>query len=145
MRVLTVGNMYPPHHLGGYEQDWAAGVAALRAAGHEVEVLVSEHRQPGVADAEEPGVHRELHWYWHEHEFPHKPFRERVDMERANALYLHAHVARFSPDLVSWWPMGGMSLSLVEQVRRLGLPAIGIVYDDWMVYGPRVDGWLATW
>ena len=27
MRILTVGNMYPPHHQGGYEQDWAAGVA----------------------------------------------------------------------------------------------------------------------
>src|SRR5829696_825031 len=31
MRVLTVGNMYPPHALGGYELTWRSSVADLRA------------------------------------------------------------------------------------------------------------------
>jgi glycogen synthase len=137
MRILTVGNMYPPHHQGGYEQDWAAGVAALRGAGHEVEVLVSDHREPGVADVEEVGVHRKLRWYWHEHEFPRRPLRVCLAIERHNAEVF----ARFQPDLVSWWPMGGLSIGLIEQARRRNLPAIGVVYDDWMVYGPNVDGW----
>ena len=141
MRILTVGNMYPPHHQGGYEQDWAAGVAALRAAGHDVEVLVSDHREPGVADVEEPGVHRELRWYWHDHEFPKRSLRECLGIERHNrdVFTRRSH----DVDLVSWWPMGGLSIGLVEQARRRGLPAIGVVYDDWMVYGPRVDGWQA--
>src|SRR4051794_40437498 len=138
MRVLTVGNMYPPHHLGGYEQDWAAGVAALRAAGHEVEVLTTEHREPGVADIEEPGVWRELQWYWHDHDFPPKSYIQRLDIELANAIYFHAALLRLEPDVVSWWPMGGMSLSLIEWARMRGLRSIGVVYDDWMVYGPRV-------
>jgi hypothetical protein len=29
VRVLCVGNMYPPHHLGGYELAWQGAVGAL--------------------------------------------------------------------------------------------------------------------
>ena len=145
MRILTIGNMYPPHHQGGYEQDWAAGVAALSAAGHEVEVLVSDHREPGNGDSDEPGTHRALRWYWHEHDFPRRTLRESLAIERHNARVLEQRLHAFGPDVVSWWPMGGMSLGLIEQVRRHGVPAIGIVYDDWMVYGPRVDAWQARW
>lgn len=145
MRVLTVGNMYPPHHQGGYEQDWAAGVAALRAAGHDVQVLVSDHREPGVGDVDEPDIFRDLRWYWHEHEFPKRSFREALAIERHNAAVLAQRIKAFAPDVVSWWPLGGLSIGLVEQVRRRSLPAIGVVYDDWMVYGPRVDAWQARW
>lgn len=145
MRILTVGNMYPPHHQGGYEQDWAAGVAALRAAGHEVKVLVGDHREPGVEEPDPDYVERSLRWYWRDHEFPRRSLRERVAIERHNAAVLERVRGEFEPDLVSWWPMGGMSLALIERVRRAGLPALGVVYDDWMVYGPRVDGWQATW
>jgi glycosyltransferase involved in cell wall biosynthesis len=35
-----------------------------------------------------------------------------------------------------------MSLSLVERVRRTGLPAVAFVNDDWLVYAPRTDAWL---
>jgi glycosyltransferase involved in cell wall biosynthesis len=34
-----------------------------------------------------------------------------------------------------------MSLSMVERVRRLGLPAVAFVHDDWLDYGRQVDGW----
>ena len=38
--------------------------------------------------------------------------------------------------------MGGMSLSLIEQVSRAHVPAAAFVQDDWLVYGPRVDPWM---
>jgi glycosyltransferase involved in cell wall biosynthesis len=38
-----------------------------------------------------------------------------------------------------------MSLSLLEQVRRAEIPAVGAVCDDWMVYGPQVDQWTRSW
>ena len=40
--------------------------------------------------------------------------------------------------------MGGMSLSLIERAAVAGLPAAGIVGDDWLVYGPKVDAWTRT-
>jgi len=144
MRVLAVGNMYPPHHLGGYELVWQGAARHLRAAGHTVRVLVADHREPGVGAAEEESdVHRDLRWYWADHAFPRRSLRERVVLERHNAAVLERHLEELSPDVVSWWAMGGMSLGLIERVRRAGLPAAGFVHDDWMLYGPQVDAWMS--
>jgi glycogen(starch) synthase len=141
MRTLTVGNMYPPHHLGGYEIVWRSSVVHLRRQGHEVRILTTEHRQPGVPESAEADVHRELRWYWREHEFPRLGLGERLAIERHNAAVLDRHLAELRPDVVAWWAMGGMSLSLIEAVRRRGLPAVAIVCDAWLLYGPRADGW----
>ena len=143
MRILSVGNLYPPQHLGGYELMWRSAVAHQRAAGNEVRVLTSDWRQPD-ADAslpEDPDVHRELRWYWHDHEFPRIGPRARLRLERHNAAVLDSHLERFRPDVVCWWAMGGMSLSLIERARRAGLPAAAVVVDDWLVYGPKTDAW----
>lgn len=143
-RVLAIGNMYPPHHLGGYELVWQSAVAALRAGGHEVRVVTTDHRQPGVAaDASaDVDVRRELRWYWRDHAFPALSPRSRLALERHNREVLRRHLAELGPDVVAWWAMGGMSLSLVEQVRRAGIPAVGFVHDDWLCYGSEVDAWM---
>ena len=143
MRILTVGNLYPPHHLGGYELMWRSAVAHHRAAGHEVRVLTTNWREPYVDEStpEDADVHRELRWYWHDHDFPRLGPGARLTLERHNAAVLDRHVADFRPDVVGWWAMGGMSLSLIERARRAGLPGLATVVDDWLLYGPRVDGW----
>ena len=143
MRILTVGNMYPPQHLGGYELMWRSSVAHLRALGHDVRVLTTDWRQRH-ADAsveEDADVHRELRWYWHDHRFPRIGPRARALLERHNATVLDTHLEGFRPDVVCWWAMGGMSLSLIERVERAALPAAAVVVDDWLVYGPKVDAW----
>jgi glycosyltransferase involved in cell wall biosynthesis len=146
MRILSVGSMYPPQHLGGYELVWRAAVEHLRRQGHVVRVLTSDHCEPlgGAleAPAEEAGIHRELRWYWRDHRFPRISLRGRIALERANAATLGRHLDDLRPDVVAWWAMGGMSLSLIELVRRRGLPAVAFVNDDWLVYGPRTDAWL---
>jgi glycosyltransferase involved in cell wall biosynthesis len=142
VRVLTVGNMYPPHHQGGYEILWQAAVRHLRDSGHEVRVLTTDHREPGAGHEEDAGVHRELRWYWRDHDFPRLGRVERLRLERANAAAFERHVAELEPDVVGWWAMGGMSLSLIERARRAGLPAAAVVCDAWTLYGPEVDGWL---
>ena len=122
MRVLTVGNMYPPHHQGGYELLWRASVEQLRAAGHEVRVLTTDHREddpdPGLDEGAD--VHRELRWYWSDHEFPQLSVGDRRALERHNLTVFDRHRADFAPDAVAWWAMGGMSLSLLERARSRG-------------------------
>ena len=142
MRVLAVGNRYPPHGIGGYELVWRSAVRHLRERGHQVRVLTSDHREAGSSGDEDPDVHRELRWWWRDGEFPRYGLRERIGIERGNARVLARHLDEFRPDVVAWWAMGGMSLSLVERVRRRGFPAVGFVLDDWLVYGPEVDGWM---
>ena len=71
--------------------------------------------------------------------------RACVALERANATVFAGHRATFAPDVVMWWAMGGMSLSLLEQARRVRLPALAVVGDEWVNYGPEVDGWSRRW
>jgi glycogen synthase len=143
VRVLSIGSMYPPDHLGGYELMWQSAVVALRARDHEVRVVASDFKLEGVGDGD-GGVNRELRWYWRDHGFPALSLRERLSIERDNLGTLDRHLAEFSPEVVSFWAMGGMSMSLVERVRRLGYRMVGVVHEDWMVYGPRVDAWQRT-
>jgi glycogen synthase len=149
VRILSVGNRYPPWSVGGYESTWAAMVAALRAAGHPTFVLTTvpdpTDREPDPSAAAPTDVGRELAWYWRAHAFPPRSLRDCIALERANARALAARIRGHRPDVVLWWAMGGMSLSLLEQVRRGGLPAVAVVGDDWPAYGPAVDGWIRRW
>jgi glycosyltransferase involved in cell wall biosynthesis len=144
VRVLAIGNIYPPHAPGGgYELTWRSAMAHLRDQGHAVRVLASKHREQDVGEdaAEDPEVFRELPWYWRDHAFPRRGLRERVLLERRAAALLERHIADFRPDVVNWWGMGGMPLGLVERVRAAGIPAVGVVGDEWLVWGPKVDAW----
>lgn len=148
MRVLTIGNMYPPHSLGGYEVVWQSAVRFLRAQGHDVRVLTTTFKGLEVEppEAEPPGseigVYRELDWYWSNDAWPRLSGLERLRLERKNARTLALHVRDQRPDVVCWWAMGGMSLAMIERVLSLGIPVAFVVCDDWLLYGPEVDGWL---
>ncbi len=133
MRVLTVGNMYPPHHLGGYELVWRSSVEQLRGAGHAVRVLTSDFRLPGATGPEDPDVDRALQWYWRDHRFPWRSPVGRARLERHNAAVLDRHLRDLRPDVVAWWAMGGMSLSLIGRAARAGVPAAAFVHDDWLL------------
>jgi glycosyltransferase involved in cell wall biosynthesis len=143
VRLLCIGNRYPPSAAeGGYEVIWAGAVRALRAAGHDVRVLTTDVDPVAPGDED---VHRELRWYWRDHEFPRLSLRATLSLERHNSDVLRRHLDELAPELVCFWSMGGMSLSLLEHVRQAGLPAAAMVCDDWIAYGPRVDGWTARW
>jgi glycosyltransferase involved in cell wall biosynthesis len=147
VRVLSIGSLYPPHDRGGgAELVWHSAVGALRERGHEVRVLTTDHRRPGRDDEdEEEYVARELRWYWSEHAFPKRGLREVLAIERHNGAVLERRLDELRPDVVSWFPMGGMSLSLLERVRRHGVPSVSFVHDDWLLYAPVVDAWHARW
>ncbi len=145
LRILAIGNVYPPHDFGGgYEITWRSAMAHLRASGHAVRVLTSDYRAPHLEPAAEldPDVHRELRLYWEDHTFPPRSIRERLAIERANARSLKHHLADFEPDVINWWGLGGLSLSLLEHAKRAGLSSAGVVGDEWMLWGPRADAWL---
>jgi glycosyltransferase involved in cell wall biosynthesis len=147
VRLLAVCNRYPPWSTGGYEVVSSEVTAALRDGGHVVRVLTT---RPDPSDRQDcdtapPDVHRELSWYWRDGAFPSMGARAVVRLERANAAVLQRHLAELAPDVVIWLGMGGMSMSLIEQVRRAGVPSLGLVGDEWMGYGPRVDRWARRW
>ena len=123
MELLAVGNRDPYTVTGGYERTFRSSVEHLRALGHSVRVMTGD---------------AEFRWYWRDGDFFAPSWAERRAIERHNAQTM-ADALAAGPDAVVWWGMGGMSLGLIEQVRRAGVPAVGVVGDGWMVYGPRVD------
>lgn len=146
MRVLVVTNMFPPHHYGGYEINCAEACDAFRRAGHDVAVLTSDHRVPGVEDeVEETAVQRELRLYWDDHQMVRPSVRSALDIERHNQAALLRAIEQHRPDLVSAWHLGALSLGLLVTCHRLGLPVVHVVNDDWLVYGPEVDRWNRSW
>ncbi len=147
MRVLAIGNAYPPHLLGGYEIAWQGVMRHLREQGHAPRVLTTGYRAPrvGADAAEDPEIYRLLRWYWREHEWPAMGPGQRLAVERHNASVFDRHLREFQPDAVTWWAMGGMSLSLIERARRAGLPAVLFVHDYWPSYGPERDLWTRAW
>jgi glycosyltransferase involved in cell wall biosynthesis len=147
LRVLSVGNVYPPHLLGGYEVIWQGVMRELRGQGHVARVLVTDLRRPeaGADAAEDPEVYRELDWYWRDHGWPQLSLRGRLALERHNAAVLDRHLRELRPDVITFWALGGLSIGLVERVRRGSIPALFFVLDPWPVYGPERDQWTATW
>ena len=156
--ILVLTNMYPPHHLGGYELSCRDVVLRWRARGHRVAVLTTTLRIPGVPPDARPGdvpvrdgagpggldvdpVRRELRFYWKDHELLSPPPWRRLAIERHNQRCLAVALEASNPDVVSVWNMGAMSLGLLTTVNERGIPMVLNVCDDWLVYGPRLDAW----
>lgn len=143
MRVLTVGNMYPPHHFGGYELVWQSAVEHLRERGHAVRVLTTDMRTASLEpDGED--VHRDLRWHLRGGDFEPQGWRGRLRTVRHNHAAFRRHLSDFKPDVISWWSMGGLSLTLLEEARGRALPAVAFVSDEWLGYGLKKDEWLRT-
>ena len=142
LRILSIGSIYPPHDMGGgYEITWRSSTRHLRDRGHAVRVLTTDFRLERPDGDEDPDVHRELRWYWRDHRFPRHGWRSRIALERHNAEALDRHLREHRPERVCWWAMGGMSLALIERVRRAGIPAVGVVGDEWLRWAPGRDLW----
>ena len=141
MRALTVGNMYPPHHFGGYELVWRSAVEYLRERGDEVRVLTTD-TDTGATEPDGPDVHRELRWRLRDAEFEAASRWKKIAEARHNHRTLERHLDDLRPDVVGWWAMGGLNLTLLESVRRRGIPAVSFVHDDWLDYGRWADPWL---
>jgi glycogen synthase len=144
MRILVISNMYPPHHIGGYELSCRDVMDRLRARGHEITVLTTTMRMRGVDDPPDErarGILRDLTFYWDDHKLVSPPLRERLARERANQAALEAALEAARPDVVSVWNMGAMSLGLLTTLVEKRLPIVFAVCDDWLVYGPKLDAW----
>jgi glycosyltransferase involved in cell wall biosynthesis len=140
-RILALCNLYPPHHYGGYELGCHDVAARWRRRGHEVAVLTSDIRLPGVTETDTEPVERTLRLYWDDHVILTPPLRERLAIERHNQAALTEALDRHRPEVVSVWAMGAMSLGLLTTLVEREVPYVAVIQDDWMHYGPNIDQW----
>jgi glycogen(starch) synthase len=145
MKILVLTNLYPPHYLGGYELICHRVTNELRARGHQMEVLASNHRVPGQpSPAAEPGIERSLRVHgFYGHAW--RGLLQLRHLERHNNETLLRAINRHQPDLVYVWNLGGLSKSMVFTLQRLGLPTVFYLSDHWIARGFDGDVWLQWW
>ncbi|HUI03822.1 MAG TPA: glycosyltransferase [Acidimicrobiales bacterium] len=146
MRVLAVTNLYPPHHVGGYEIACRGVMERFHRAGHEVMVLTAGTRVPGVADDARPEtvtVRRRLDGWWDWERFaPARPgLLRRVAVERTNQRAVLDAVRDFRPDVASIWNLGYVSYAIATRLEELGVPIVVNLGDDWICYAHEFDAW----
>ncbi|MEI7730751.1 MAG: glycosyltransferase family 4 protein [Verrucomicrobiota bacterium] len=145
MRILTVSNLYPPHYVGGYELICSTMVQALRARGHTVQVLTSNHGGEAAATISgEQGVTRTLRihgFFGH----PWLGIRKLRELEWHNNCQLREAVAGVKPEVVYVWNLGGLSKSLCLTLQNLGVPVVYSVFDHWIARSLVADVWLDWW
>lgn len=145
MRILTVSNLYPPHYVGGYELRCEAAVNGLRARGHAVRVLTSDHRLPSApADAQGADIHRRLRvhgFFGH----PWLGIGRLKELEFHNNQVLREEIAGFQPDVVHVWNLGGISKSLCLTLQQQAVPVAYDISDHWIARSLAADVWLDWW
>lgn len=142
MRILVVSNYYPPHFIGGYELGCHEAVLSLRARGHDVAVLSSTYKLDGPQDdgtvfrwLELTGPTQDAHSYG-EHG------RKLLRVEAVNQKAFRRLCRRFKPDVVYFWSMVGLSLSLAFLAEKRRLPFCFFVSDHWFAHW-ETDLWCA--
>lgn len=134
MKILVVGNLYPPVIYGGYEILCAQVVEGFRSRGHEVRVVTSVQGRDTAP--EQSGVERVLRLTT---AFP-LPGQNvgTVDFRRSTqqrvAVENKAHVLRsigdFQPDVVFCWCMNRLSLGPFHAAQEAGVPVCYTINDE---------------
>jgi glycogen synthase len=143
MKILVINNLYPPHYLGGYELHCEQVTEGLRARGHQIEVLTSNH-ESSREQASQPHVHRTLRihgLFGH----PWLPIHQLEKLERHNNEQLRNMLKTFQPDLVYGWNFSGLSKSMLFTLQNAGVPTVFAICDHWLARSGESDVWLRWW
>lgn len=144
MRLLFVSNLYPPYHLGGYEQLCHEVATQFVSRGHHVDVLTSIY---GVtAKLPEGGIRRQLRLqsdinYYH----PIQVLRYFPD-RRANLRAVRNMLAAAQPDVAVIWGMWNLSWSVAAEVEAMmGSRVVYYLANAWpMDPSPHEAYWSGT-
>lgn len=157
MKILIVSNLYPPHHVGGYELRCSQVAEYLQLNGNEIRVLTSSYRLPTDGTGSEKdidesvaGVHveRSLHHYGLQRQPSGRPYTLAMARRQLADTRRFARVLEeFRPDIVSWWNLEGITKTILPIPASRGIPDVCFIDDMWMVreYGTRGENESLLW
>lgn len=142
MRILVVSNLYPPHHIGGYELSCRQAALWLKARGHDVRVLTSTY---GVDHPQTDGeVYRwlqsDLGW---ENQITVSKL-QILKRELRNQSAFKRIAKEFQPDIVYFWNLTNISIAIVFLAQHMRIPTCFYIGDMWLRRW-RSDRWYALW
>jgi len=127
MRILTITNYYPPHFIGGYEIACKETMDFLIAQGHDVVVVTSDYQKN---NERENNIHRDMHLV----DYKNSSFIEKTKGEYANYKIVKNAIEKVQPDLVYFWSLRGLGLSVIKAANEKSIPKVFEIGDFWM-YG----------
>jgi len=135
VKILVVTNLYPPHHIGGYELGCRDVVEQLRVRGHEVRVLTSSFRNGETkTPSDETGVERTLQFNRGPADPPHD--------KRGECRKFAQAAKRFGPDVIYFWNQAGLCFWLPATARWRGWRTAFFLSDTNFISW-RIGAWLA--
>lgn len=138
MRILVVSNLYPPYYLTGYELGCRDIVESLKARGHQVRVLASKYcfKEELVEDS----VYRWLKAHFGET----LDWRSALLKELVNQIAFKRICRDFEPEIVFFFNLTHISVSLELLAREIGLPTCFYFSNNWFVTHEK-DHWSRVW
>jgi glycosyltransferase involved in cell wall biosynthesis len=148
VKILILTSVYPPLGFNGHDERCRQTAQGLAAAGHQLQVLTSNHRLPPMGVVGEKGVFRELHLY--PNSLSDSSLGQVYDVTYAHDLYnvetLEYRLQRFCPDLVYVWNMKDLSKSLLFYLQNHGVQVIYDLHGDWLTPESfKCDPWYRWW
>lgn len=134
MRLLIVSNLYPPFYVGGYELACEKVTEALTIKGHDIHVLTSTY---GITEKiHETNVSRRLQVNFES--MPH--WRKIIYKEMMNQKIFRRLCCSFMPDVVFFWNLTHISMSLAFLAQEWKIPSCYYIFDNWIANWEK-DHW----
>jgi glycosyltransferase involved in cell wall biosynthesis len=143
MNILIVSNLYPPHHHGGYELRCSQVVEYLQRQGHAVRVVTSRYQIGGtthravICDDNVNGV--PVHRFLRHHRLdPKQPGGKLYNLDvirqqTADITRFGEILDDFTPHVVSWWNMEGVTKAILRMPGDRGIPSVHCIDDGWTI------------
>jgi glycosyltransferase involved in cell wall biosynthesis len=143
MRILVISNFYPPYFIGGYEWGCHEMVKALRSQGYDVSVLTSTYgvKRRSVDNHVYRLLEQDLGW---DTACFMTRLSELFKQEAQNAVAFRWTVRALQPDLIYFWNLHHISISIALRAQRMGFPTCCYVFDNWLAHWER-DPWYSLW
>jgi glycogen synthase len=122
MKLLFVSNLYPPYHLGGYEQLCHEVATRLNARGHDVQILTSTFGATMPLD--EPGIFRRLSLESDVYHYRLQQVLQYHSVQARNRQVVESTLREVTPDAVVVWGMWKLSKQVAAQVEKLAGPRV---------------------
>lgn len=117
MKILVLSNLYPPHHIGGYEMLCQEVTDGLAERGHTMMVLTSDFDASHSGST--AGIERTLRLESDIYHYRRQQVLHYWSDRDWNRKRLRTAVASFQPDVVSVWGMWNLSKDVAQEVERL--------------------------
>ena len=135
MKILIVSNLYPPNYIGGYEigcSDFVNYVKKQKK--YELKVLTSNYgikKNNKKIIGDHNLVHRQLITDWsYSYNNRITVYLKNIYRELQNRFIFKKIINNFKPDIVFFWSLTGISLSLTNICKNKKIPFSIYVFDE---------------